>query len=78
MFCLHVCLCESVESPGTSCELLYGFWELNPGPPEEQPVLLTAEPSLHLECGVFKHMMKAEKQEAKPLRRAIMNGIVNV
>lgn len=33
--------------PGTrvvnTCELPCGFWELNPDPPEEQPVLLTTE-----------------------------------
>lgn len=28
------------------CELSYECWELNSGPQEEQPVLLTAEPSL--------------------------------
>jgi hypothetical protein len=28
------------------CELPYGCWELNSGSLEEQPVLLTAEPSL--------------------------------
>ncbi|EGW01477.1 E3 ubiquitin-protein ligase NEDD4 [Cricetulus griseus] len=28
------------------CEPPYGCWELNPGPLEEQPVLLTSEPSL--------------------------------
>ena len=42
--------CVSVRFPGTritdSCELLCGCWELNLGPLEEQPVLLTAEPSL--------------------------------
>lgn len=26
-----------------SCELPRGYWELNPGPLEEQPVFLTAE-----------------------------------
>jgi hypothetical protein len=31
-----------------SCELPCGFWELNLDPLEEQPVLLTAEPSLQL------------------------------
>ena len=40
---------ESVRCPGTgvtdSCELPCGCWELNSGPLEEQPVLLTAEPS---------------------------------
>ena len=51
MFCLpDVCLCEGVGSPGIgvtdSCELSCGCWELNLGPLEEQPVLLTIEPSL--------------------------------
>jgi hypothetical protein len=36
VFCLHVCPCESVGSPGTGvtdgCELPCGFWELNQGP----------------------------------------------
>jgi hypothetical protein len=44
VFCLRVCLYEGVRSPGTgivdSCELSCGCWELNPGPLEEQPVLL--------------------------------------
>ena len=31
-----------------SCEALCEFWELNPGPLGEQPVLLTVEPSLYL------------------------------
>ena len=39
-----------VKCPATgvtdSCELPYGCWELNSGPLEEQPVLLTTEPSL--------------------------------
>lgn len=42
VFCLHVFLCENVESSRTgvtdNCELPYGFWELNRGPLEEQPV----------------------------------------
>ena len=41
-----------VRSSGTgvtdSCELSCECWELNPGPPEEQPVLLTIELSLVL------------------------------
>ena len=40
---------EGARSPATgvtdSCELPCGYWELNPGPLEEQPVLLTTEPS---------------------------------
>ena len=39
-----------MRSSGTGvidvCELLCGCWELNSGPPQEQLMLLTAEPSL--------------------------------
>lgn len=57
---LYVCLCamwtqcpgmpeEDVGSIGTqvtnSCEPLYGRWELNLGPLEKEPVLLTADDS---------------------------------
>lgn len=42
---------EGVGSPGTGvtdgCQLPCGFWESNPDPQKEQPVLLTAGPSLH-------------------------------
>ena len=41
---------EDAESPGTAltdgCELPCGLWESSPGPPQEQPVLLTAESSV--------------------------------
>ena len=44
-FCLYVYFREGVESSGTrvidSCGLPCGCWELNLGPLEEQPVLLT-------------------------------------
>jgi hypothetical protein len=44
---LHVCLCDGTRSPGTdSCQLQRGCWELNPGPLEEEPVLLTTEPPM--------------------------------
>jgi hypothetical protein len=40
---------ECASDPITDgCELLYGCWELNSGPLEEQSVLLTTEPSLQL------------------------------
>ena len=45
-------VCVGVRSSGTevkdACELPCRCWELNPGPLEEQPVLLTAELSLQL------------------------------
>lgn len=48
IYCLHVCLCEGDRSTGTGatdiCELPSGCWEQNPGPPEEQSVLLTPAP----------------------------------
>lgn len=38
---------EDIESPGTkitvTCALQCGCWELNPGPLEEQPVLITTK-----------------------------------
>lgn len=33
----------AVADDGLSC----GFWELNTGPLQERPVLLTSEPALH-------------------------------
>jgi hypothetical protein len=48
--CMYVCMYEGVRTPGTeiidSCVLPCVCWKLNLGPLEEQPVLLTAEPSL--------------------------------
>lgn len=50
---MHEFLCEGVSSPGVpvtdSCELPCGCWELNMDSLEEQPVLLTIEPSLQAE-----------------------------
>ena len=47
---LHVCLYEGFRSllAGVTdrCELPCWYWELNPGPLEEQQVFFTAEPSL--------------------------------
>ena len=41
---------DGAVSPGTGvtngCELPRGFWEVNPGPLQEQPEILTAQPSL--------------------------------
>jgi hypothetical protein len=50
----HVCACcpgaqkRESDSLGLKFEPLFGCWELNSGPLEEQPMLLTAEPSLQL------------------------------
>lgn len=35
-----------------ACEIPWECWELNPGPLEEEPGLLTADPSLQL-CYMF-------------------------
>jgi hypothetical protein len=35
------------------CEPPCGYWELNSGPLEEQPMLLTAEPSLQAQINNF-------------------------
>jgi hypothetical protein len=48
VICLLVPVCEDVRYPRTEvtdrCKLPCGCWEPNPGPLEEQPVLLTGEP----------------------------------
>ena len=48
--CVSVCASASdlleLELQTVSCELPYGWWELNPGPSEEQSVLLIAKMSL--------------------------------
>ncbi|KAL6040702.1 hypothetical protein STEG23_006982, partial [Scotinomys teguina] len=64
-----VCLQKSEEavggSPGTgvtdSCELLYGCWELNPGPLQEQDI--SSHPSLHSPSTL-------EEPEATPITSA--------
>jgi hypothetical protein len=58
LFYTHACLCEGVRCPGTevtdSCELPCGCWELDPGPLEEQQlILLTAEPSLQSNLFIY-------------------------
>jgi hypothetical protein len=46
---LYMCACEGVRCPGTNttddCELLCGCWELDLGPLQDQPELLTTEPT---------------------------------
>lgn len=37
-----------------SCELTCGYWESNPGPPEEQSILLTTQLSFQLQGPYFK------------------------
>jgi hypothetical protein len=43
---MYVCVRVSNLEVTYSCELPCGSWDLNLGPLEEQPVFLTAEPSL--------------------------------
>ena len=73
VFCLfslcyvHLCFaCTAVwryqipQNPGgtNSFELTCGYWELNPGPLEEQPVLLTSEQSLQPpSLGLYFHVL---------------------
>ena len=45
---MYTCMPEEGIRPVIDgCEPPCGCWELNSGPLEEQPVLLTTEPSLH-------------------------------
>lgn len=61
VFCLHVCLCDGVRSSGIEVidryELPYGCWDLNPGHLEEQPELLTAEPSFQPRMLLLKTLL---------------------
>ena len=53
-----------IRSPETGitdrCELPHGYWELNSGPLEEQPVLLIFESSLQPSASHFKDSHVAE------------------
>lgn len=48
-----------------------GCWELNSGPPEEQSVLLTAEPSLQPSSGLWTNSLKGICE----LDRVLVSGI---
>jgi hypothetical protein len=47
------------------CELPCGCWELNSGPLEEQPVLLTTEPSLQPPGSAFTHWARLFSLDVK-------------
>lgn len=52
---------EDLGCPGTvitdGCELLYEYWELNSGPPEGNPMLLTAESYLWAQILIIKILL---------------------
>ena len=84
VFFLYASLYEGIRSPGIgvtdSGELPCGCWELSPGPLEEQPVLLTTEPSLQCPCLSFLYqcssgqkMVRSESQSGS--HRAEGKGI---
>jgi hypothetical protein len=57
-----------IRSPGTGVtdghKLPSGFWELNQNPLEEQPVLLTTEPSHQPRFDFFFFFIKEKKEIA--------------
>ena len=63
-----MCACRPEEGIRSliidGCEPPCGCWELNSGPLEEQPVLLTSEPSLQPPgfCFVFMSLLEWEMQ----------------
>jgi hypothetical protein len=62
----RVCLVPSEAQDGVSYEMSDGCWELNLGPLEELPVLLTAKPSLTREDFVYTncyHSLMASLRE---------------
>lgn len=52
MIYYFACMCVLVDVIWI-CELLCGYWELNPGPLEKRPVLLNAELSLYHNVYIF-------------------------
>jgi hypothetical protein len=52
-----------------SCQLPHGCWELNPGPLEEQPVLLTTEPSLQFHVLCFNFSIKEHSLDLRRQRQ---------
>ena len=46
--CTHACQKRASDLITDGCEPPCDCWELNSGPLEEQPMLLTAEPSLQV------------------------------
>lgn len=60
---------EGVGSPGTGIaggyEVPCGCWEVNLSPLEQQPVLLTTEPSLHLQNHILKIIIIIEKKRGE-------------
>ena len=69
--CIHVYMIMSVLGLTGSCELPCGCWESNPGPQEEQPVLLTTELSLQAThsdssaINVSKQHLRGDRFESK-------------
>jgi hypothetical protein len=56
--CIPPCQKKASDLIVDGCEPPYGCWELNSGPLEELPVLLTAEPSLQPQKVFFFFMSK--------------------
>jgi len=59
--CMYVCVTVSDLRVTDSCELPCGWWELNRGPPEEQSMLLTIDPSLQPRYSLFKSIFLLNK-----------------
>lgn len=66
---------EGVGSPGTGIaggyEAPCGCWEVNLSPLEQQPVLLTTEPYLHLQNHVLKIIIIIEKKRGRAAREVV-------
>lgn len=69
---------EGVRCPGTgvtdSCEPPCRSWEVNPGPPQEQPGVLTTEPSLRPQGPGFKGVSCCSLELAESANRENTQG----
>ena len=64
MFCLHVSAGSSGTGAMDGCESPCGCWGWNPGPLQDQHMLLTAEPSLYTQPLIFN--LGIYRVETKP------------
>jgi hypothetical protein len=64
--CIPACQKRTLDSITDSFEPPRGCWDLNSGPLEEQPVLLTAEPSVQLISKQFHLAIFMDEYKSRP------------
>lgn len=82
VFCLPVCLCEGIRSPGTGvtdrCEMPCGWWEFNLGSLEEQPLSHLFSPQWFLKSNLKNLTQDHEESHLCFLLRVLSLELVNL